>query len=178
VAADGIRGGAAYNERFAPAGGGDGTLAGYGVTSGAEFTRCKSCHAWDGLGNAGSYANRTGIGSGTATRPDVSDANLRAAAATNTPRELFDLVTSPWGRPMNAASDSRHPDYTGYLEDGQVWDLVKFMREEWVDSNELYDLAVSGAAMHYADVDGAWTLVKPTSTYSNIGKDGDAAAEV
>lgn len=77
---------------------------------------------------------------------------------------------------MNATNDSRHPDFTTYLDAAQTWNLVKFMREEWVDPNALYDLQVSGPPMHYEVVASVWTLVKPTLTYSNIGKDGDATA--
>ena len=68
AAADGIKGGAAYSEWFGTNGAGKGTLALYSVTTGAEFVRCKSCHGWDGLGTKGSYANRTGLSTGTATR--------------------------------------------------------------------------------------------------------------
>jgi mono/diheme cytochrome c family protein len=77
---------------------------------------------------------------------------------------------------MDVGSDSRHPDFTGYLADAQVWNLVKFMREEWIDPNALYDLQVTGGPMGYAMVAGVWTLVKPTLTFTNVGQDGDAAA--
>ena len=45
------------------------------------------------------------------------------------------------------------------------------MKEEWVRPNELYDLQVAGAPMHYEDVGGIRTLVSPVVTYSNLGKD-------
>lgn len=176
AAADGIKGGAAFSEWFAANGDGKGTLANYSVTVGSEFVRCKSCHAWDGLGTAASYANRTGLSTGTATRPDVSDANLRVAVATNTYQELYDLIAAPWGRPINATNDSRHPDYSTLLTSAQIWNIIKFMREEWIEPNELYDLQVSGPPMHWELVGTTWTLVKPTLTFSNIGKDGDANA--
>ena len=50
------------------------------------------------------------------------------------------------------------------------------MKEEWVRPNELYDLQVAGAPMHYEDVGGIRTLVSPVVTYSNLGKDGTEAA--
>ncbi len=176
AAADGIKGGAAYSEWFAATAGGKGSLAQYSVTAGSDYVRCKSCHGWDGLGSAGSYAARTGISTGTASRADVSSANLRTALSASSYQELYDLIAQPSGRPMNAASDSRHPDYSKHLEPAQVWNLVKFMREEWVAPNQLYELAVSGAPLHYEDVGGVRTLVSPTLTYSNIGTDGDATA--
>jgi len=176
AAADGIKGGAAYSEWFSTAGGGKGSLALSGVTVGSDYVRCKSCHAWDGLGNAGSYAARTGISTGAAGRADVSSANLRAAIATSTYQALYDLVAQPYGRPMNAASDSRHPDYSKALEPAQVWNLVRFMKEEWVAPNELYELQVAGAPLHYEDIGGNRTLVSPTLTYANIGTTGSADA--
>ena len=176
LAADGIKGGAAYSEWFGASGAGKGDLAKYSVTNGAEFARCKTCHGWDGLGNAGSYANRTGISTGEATRADVSGVNLRVTTALTSHQDLYDLIAAPWGRPMNAANDSRHPDFSKYLSEAQIWNLVKFMREEWVSPNELYDLQVVGAPMHYEMVAGVSTLIKPKLTVTNIGKDGDAVA--
>jgi len=174
-AADGIVGGAIYSKWYSDDAGGTGALSDYSITAGADFSRCKACHGWDGLGNAGSYANRTGLSTGSSSRPDVSSANLRAAAISESYQELFDLIDRPDGRYMNS-EDSRHPDYSGYLTEEQVWNVVKFMREEWVNPNDLYDLSISGEPMHweYDSTDG-WVLVKPTLTYSNIGKDGDAA---
>lgn len=176
AAADGVKGGAAFSEWFTATGGGKGKLTDHGVTNGSEFVRCKSCHGWDGLGNVGSYADRTGLSTGTASRPDVADVNLRVAAKTMSHQDLHDMIAAPWGRPINAASDSRHPDYSAMLTEAQIWNLVKFMKEEWIAPNDLYDLQVSGAPMHYEVVNGVNTLIKPKLTYTNIGKDGDAAA--
>ena len=176
AAADGIKGGAAYSEWFAASAGGKGALAQYGVTVGSDYVRCKSCHGWDGLGSAGSYAARTGISTGTAGRADVSAANLRTTATASTAQELYDLVAQPNGRPINSASDSRHPDFSAVLDPAQIWNLAKFMKEEWVRPNELYDLQVAGAPMHYEDVGGVRTLVSPVVTYSNLGKNGTEAA--
>jgi mono/diheme cytochrome c family protein len=172
TAADGLRGGAAYSSWYLTSGGGRGGLTDYAITAPVEFVRCKACHGWDGLGTGGSYAARTGISTGTASRPDVSPVNLRATIASSTYQELYDLVARPTGRPLNAA-DSRHPDYSSALTASQIWDLVKFMREEWVGPNEFYDLAVTGPVMHY---DSGGVLVSPTLTYTDIGKDGNAAA--
>ncbi len=66
---------------------------------------------------------------------------------------------------------------TNRLTADQGWNIVKFMREEWVDPNLLYDIAVSGPVM-YVDrsVDPAGVVVPPTITYSNIGALGDETA--
>lgn len=173
TAADGTKGGVAYSRWFITAADGKGTLNDYTVTNGEDFVRCKSCHAWDGLGTLGSYANRTGVSTGNNTRADIANVNLRESVQTKTYQQLYDLVMGSWGRPMNATLDSRHADYTTYLTAAQAWNIVKFMREESVLPSELYDLQVSGAPMHYEVISNVWTLVKPTLTYSNIGAKGN-----
>lgn len=174
TAADGLAGGAAYSQWYSKDGGGNDTLASYGVTVAADFIRCKACHGWDGVGSAGSYANRTGVSSGSASRPDVSDANLRRAVVSATYQELYDLVARQAGRTLNSAS-SGHPNYSAVLTESQVWNIVKFLREEFVNTNELYDLQISGAAMHYEWDGTAWVLRSPSVTYSDIGKNGNAS---
>lgn len=170
TAADGILGGAAYSAWFEAAAGGSGSA---GISVQADYVRCKACHGWDGLGSAGSYANRTGQSSGTASRPDVSSVNLRATAISASYEQLYDLVSRPGARPLDAR-DNAHPDYSDALTATQTWNLVKFMREEWVAPGVLYDLTVTGAAMHWDYSTNPATLVRPTLTYSNIGKDGNA----
>jgi mono/diheme cytochrome c family protein len=58
---------------------------------------------------------------------------------------------------------------------------VKFMKEEWVNPDDLYDWSVDGAPMHWEydqtvdNGDGTFgnlVLVSPTVTYSNIGEGG------
>lgn len=180
VNADGIMGGAAYSTWWATAAGGTGLKP--STTAAADFYRCKACHAWDGMGNAASYANRTGQSTLTPTRPDVSSVNLRSTASINFRRGavthgyqgMFDLVRHVGARSIDA-SDNSHPDYSAYLTDAQVWNIVKFMREEWVNPNLLYDIEVSGPTMYVdysADPD---TVVAPTITYSNIGALGNEA---
>lgn len=169
--ADGILGGAAYSKWWTTDAGGSGDA---GASVPADFYRCKACHAWDGLGNAASYANRTGQSTLTDTRPDVSSVNLRSSAVAHTVQALFDLVVHSPGRTIDAR-DNTHPDYSASLTVGQVWNLVKFMREEWIEPQLLYDLEVSGPAM-YVDytVDPA-VVVAPTLTFSNVGALGDAS---
>ncbi|MDP2984015.1 MAG: c-type cytochrome [Candidatus Latescibacter sp.] len=155
-------GGAAYNEWWTTDSGGSGALT---ITVSSDFARCKACHAWDGLGNAASYANRKGQSTGTSTRPDVSSINLRSTIASTSLSQLYTLIEHSWGRPMNAASNEM-PNYKSNLSVEQIWNLVKFMKEEWVDPTELYDLVVTGPPVSSVGV--------PTLTYSNIGKGGDA----
>lgn len=144
-----------------------------GITVGADFVRCKACHGWDGMGTHGSYADRTGKSTGAAARPDVSNVNLRATIIKSTPQQLFDLINRAGARVANA-TDNAHPDYS-FLTVTQRWDLVKFLKEEFIAPAELYDLAVTGVPMQYDYPAGVKTLIKPTLTYTNIGKTGVAA---
>jgi len=171
INADGILGGAAYSKWYTTDAGGSGAA---GATVAADFYRCKACHAWDGLGNAASYANRTGQSTLRATRPDVSAVNLRSSAVAHTVQALFDLVVHTPGRTIDAM-DNTHPDYSTDLTVGQVWNLVKFMREEWVEPALLYDLEVSGPAMYVDYTVVPPVAVAPTLTYSNVGALGNAA---
>ena len=171
--ADGILGGAAYIKWWTTDAGGSGTQP--TTTAEADFYRCKACHAWDGLGNAASYANRTGQSTLRASRPDVSSVNLRSTPANQTFQGLFDLVDHAGARDIDAR-DNTHPDYSTRLTTDQVWNIVKFMREEWVAPNLLYDIEVTGPVMY---VDRSVTppvVVAPTITYSNVGALGDEAA--
>lgn len=171
AAADGILGGTAYAKWWVTEAGGSGTQP--STTVAADFYRCKSCHAWDGLGNAGSYADRTGQSSGRATRPDVASVSLRASVLRETPTELYNLIARPTGRTLDAA-DNTHPAFDGLLSEAQIWNLVKFMREEWIEPTDLYTLKVEGPVMHWDYSTTPATLATPTRTYSDIGIGGDA----
>jgi len=170
--ANGLAGGAAYSQWWTTQAGGSGTQPTTSVSS--EFYRCKTCHAWDGMGTAGSYANRTGQSTLRPTRPDVSSVNLRSAAASESYQELFDLIVHKGSRAIDA-SDNRHPDFSPHLSDAQVWNLIKFMKEEWVDPNLLYDLEVSGPMMYVNYTVNPPVVVAPTLTYSNVGALGSEA---
>ncbi|MEE8364036.1 MAG: c-type cytochrome [Dehalococcoidia bacterium] len=172
AAADGITGGAAYAKWWTTDAGGDGAQPG---TVSADFMRCKSCHAWDGYGNTGSYADRTGQSSGKDSRPDVASVNLRASAQSESPTELFNLIKRPSGRALDAVGNA-HPNYSDVLSDDQIWNIIKFMREEWVSPGDLYDLAVTGEVMHWDYSTSPATLATPTLTYTNVGANGDAAS--
>jgi cytochrome c553 len=165
INADGILGGAAYGKWYEADAGGTGNP---GTAAPTDFHRCKSCHAWDGMGNAASYANRTGQSTLNANRPDVSSVNLRSAAAGNTVQGLFDLIVRSPGRTIDAF-DNTHPDYSTNLTVSQVWNLVKFMREEWVEPTDLYDLEVVGPAMYVDYTVDPPVVVAPTLVISNVG---------
>jgi cytochrome c553 len=172
TAADGILGGAAYSKWWTTEAGGSGTQP---VTAAAaDFYRCKACHAWDGLGNAASYANRTGQSTLKATRPDVSSINLRSTFASATYQELYDLVAHVGARAIDAF-DNTHPDYSKVLSATQIWNLVKFFLEEWVDPSELYDIEVTGAKMYVDNTQNPPVVVAPNITFSNVGAKGTAS---
>jgi len=168
--ADGIAGGSTYSKWYSTAGGGTGSID---TAVAADFYRCKSCHGWDGLGSSGSYADRTGQSTGKATRPDVAAVNLRASVLSETPGELYDLIARPTGRAIDAA-DNNHPAFADVLTSSQIWNLVKFMREEWIPPMEVYTMKVEGSAMHWDYSTAPATLVTPTRTYSDIGIGGVA----
>ncbi len=171
--ADGIAGGAAYSKWWTTEAGGGGTQP--TTTASADFYRCKACHAWDGQGNAASYANRTGQSTLKSSRPDVSSINLRSAANSESFQELFDLISHSGSRGIDA-SDNNHPDFSMALTSDQIWNIVKFMKEEWVPANMLYDLEVSGPAMYVDHTVDPPVVVEPTLTFSNVGALGNEAS--
>ena len=172
TAADGILGGAAYSKWWTTDAAGSGTQP--TTTASADFYRCKACHAWDGFGNAASYAARTGQSTLKASRPDVSSVNLRSTVASATYQEIYDLVAHVGARVLDA-SDNTHPDFSEVLSEAQIWNFVKFLREEFVSPTDLYDIEVTGPQMYvdYAQVPPA--VVSPVITYSNIGAKGSAS---
>jgi mono/diheme cytochrome c family protein len=172
TAADGIAGGAAYAKWWTADAGGSGTQPTTGAS--ADFYRCKACHAWDGLGNAGSYADRTGQSTLKSSRPDVSSLNLRITAASESYQELYDMVAHVGSRDIDAA-DNRHPDFAAQLNEDQIWNIVKFMREEWIDASDLYDLAVEGPTMYVDYSVDPPEVVSPTLTFTNVGALGNAS---
>jgi len=169
--ADGFNGGRMYDKFWTTEAGwnqSDPNLATFNASS--NFFRCKQCHAWDRLGNAASYIDRAP----STTRPNVSSVNLLQASTSMSAEELFGAIGSATGRRAltadlstydpgtNSTVGDQMPDYGSFMTDAQIWDLVKFLKEEAIDVNLLY----------------AWTTTGsyPTGdiTYSNIGLDGDA----
>jgi mono/diheme cytochrome c family protein len=171
TAADGINGGTMYDKFWTSETGwnqSDPNLATFNNFS--NFFRCKQCHAWDRLGNAASYIGRAP----STTRPNVSSVDLIEHSEHHTPQELFDALSSSAGRrsvsadlstydpATNSTVGDQMPDLSEIMTDEQIWDLVKFLKEEANDTELLYDVSTTG------------TYPTGSVTYSNIGMGGDA----
>lgn len=171
--ANGIRGGIMYDKFWA-------TEAGYNqndpnvtkFNAYSDFFRCKQCHGWDYLGNAGSYINRGPRNN----RPNVAAGNILQIAKSKSPQELFDALKKTEGRrdisydlstynpTTNYVEGDKMPNLSQVLTDAQIWDIVKYLKTEALDVTQLYDATYTG------------TYPTGTATYSNIGKDGNAEA--
>ncbi|MDP2339242.1 MAG: c-type cytochrome [Bacteroidota bacterium] len=158
------------------------TEAGYDQTSTklatlnakADFFRCKQCHGWDLKGTTGSYINRAP----KTSRPNISSLDVFAYVKTKTEQELFDGMKKTAGRrnltadlstynpatPSTITEGDKMPNYTELLTDAQIWDVVKYLKEGAMDVTQLYDATYTGV------------YPTGTATFSNIGKDGNAAS--
>jgi len=87
---------------------------------------------------------------------------------------MYDLVGHAGARTIDAM-DNTHPDFAAEMTEAQIWNVVKFIREEWVAPSDLYDLEVSGQSIHWDYTVTPAVVVSPTLTYSNIGAKGNAA---
>ena len=138
------------------------------ITDFGDFYRCKGCHGWDQLGTAASYIDR----GPKVSRPSVSSFNLHAFISNNGIRTIFDAVKAVGGRPVDPALTgdglnglgNPHPDFSTILTDGQIWDLVKFLKSRAFDVTQLYDITTTG------------TYPDGSREFSNVGAGGDAAA--
>ncbi len=171
--ADGINGGTMYDKFWTAETGwnqSDPNLATFNGFS--NFFRCKQCHAWDRLGNAASYIGRAP----SATRPNVASLNLKTATAAMSEQALFDALwrstarravsadLSTYDPVTNSTVGDQMPDLSDIMTEEQVWDLVKFLKEEANDTDLLYDISTTG------------TYPTGSITYSNIGAGGNASA--
>jgi len=137
-----------------------------------DFFRCVQCHGWDRLGRNGGYSNRAP----TPVRPRVADVDLAKISETISPQELFDRIKNPAvSRSINENIDGydpinnyvlgdKMPNYSEILTDAQIWDIVKFLKEEAFDTSALYDIVLLGS--QYPRSRG----------FSNLGNDGSAVA--
>lgn len=165
-AADGLKGGLAYDEFYIPETGFP-QPADTIITNNPDFFRCESCHGADLLGS-----NGAAIGDApTATTPNVSSINLITFAASRNIRQLFDAVKHTGGRLRHVLGQNNlrsvngnMPDYGVIMTDGMIWNIVKYLKEKTVNTNILYDLTTSG------------TYPTGTATFTNLGKDGNATA--
>jgi thiosulfate dehydrogenase len=171
--ASGINGGTMYDKFWTPETGwnqSDPNLATFDNFS--NFFRCKQCHAWDRLGNAGSYIGRAP----STTRPNVSSLNLKTATAAMSEQDLFDALwrstsrravsadLSTYDPATNSTVGDQMPDLSDIMTEEQVWDLVKFLKEEAIDTDLLYTTSTTG------------TYPTGSPSYSNIGTGGDATS--
>ena len=117
-----------------------------------DFFSCAHCHGWDQIGRAGGNSNLAP----TASRPRVADVDLAKVSEIASPQALFESIKHGVNRrsveanlnnydPINNSTvgDSM-PDYSGILSDKQIWDIVKFLKEEALDSTALYDIVLLG----------------------------------
>jgi mono/diheme cytochrome c family protein len=171
-AADAIRGGQFYDKFWnasgfdAPV---DATVNMADITEFSNFYRCKQCHGWDLKANTGWYIDRAP----KQDRPNVSAAALWEPIENDGIRELFDELKGGGAAidPARTADGTNSslggdqmPDFSRIFTDEQVWDIVKFLKEGALNTDQLYDLATQGS---YPTGSKAMT---------NLGKDGDAAA--
>lgn len=143
------------------------------ITGKSDFFRCKQCHGWDRLGRDGGYSNRAP----SASRPNVADVDLAYLSETASAQELFDGIKSGANRRSvnadlsnynpdnNATVGDQMPNYGEILTDAQIWDIVKYLKEEALDTAKLYDLNLENGSY-------------PTRgrSFTNLGLNGSAAA--
>jgi len=167
------KGGIMYNSFFSVEAGFDTLNVNYlNIKTHGAFFQCKQCHGFDGLGSNGAYINRAA----KTTRPSVASVDLDEAAKNDSYQELFDAIKETDGRrdisfdlstydPATATKmeGDKMPNFNQILSDAQIWDLVKYLKEGRLDLSQLYDVTYSG------------TYPTGTATYTNIGKDGNAA---
>jgi thiosulfate dehydrogenase len=117
--------------------------------SGKSTYRCKECHGWDYIGNKGRYSkgsHYTGI-------EGVYDERSES------PADLYEDLTD---------ADDSH-DFSRYLSEKEIWDLVKFLREGLAPIEKVID------DQGKAKGDSANGIVLYTANCSSChGDDGDA----
>ncbi|MBI4931586.1 MAG: c-type cytochrome [Bacteroidetes bacterium] len=156
TAADGNIGGRLYDHLISESNITDTTIRNH-----PDFFRCKQCHGWDLRGSMGAYINRAP----TATRPPVASNDLYVYGKTHNIRQIFDAVKHTGGRVrMGSATDRSYnasmPDYGLMLTDAQIWQIVKFLKNDAHNYSDFYDMSTSGI------------YPTGTKTFSNIGKGG------
>lgn len=132
-----------------------------------DFYRCKACHGWDQKGSSGAYIDR----SPNSGRPEVSSVQLTDSEETSI-RNLFDAIKHSGGAAVDPArtedgtnsslGGNEMPDYGKILSDDQIWDIVKFLREGALDTDQLYTIVTAGS------------YPQGSRDFTNIGRNGDA----
>jgi len=157
AAADGVKGARLYDHVLNEVGITDATM-----TSKPNFFRCKSCHGWDLKGRTGVLINKAS----SDTYPVVADVNLVDEVRLNdNPKEIFEAIQHMDGRdPKSGTYTELMPRYNDILSTQDIWDLVKFIKVTGHQTNDFYTLNTTG------------TYPNGTKSFSNIGKNGNAAA--
>ena len=116
-----------------------------------SFYACSGCHPYDGMG-VDEYGNNKKV---AATQPDISRAHLRDVRSWDV-TTLFNAIKHVGGRqidPLKTANGldltlggQEHPDFTKILTDDKIWDLVKFLKEGAIysENNDLYTVTTTG----------------------------------
>jgi len=143
------------------------------IAAAGDFHRCKQCHGWDRLGSKGAYIGRAPK---AGKRPNVSSVDLARAAKTASAKQLFARIASPRKpRPAdfdpktydpaakNSAGDLM-PAYGKVFTEAEIWDIVKFLKENAYDTTALYELKTEGK------------YPAGSVSYAAIGRDGDGKA--
>ncbi|MDP2104902.1 MAG: c-type cytochrome, partial [Desulfobulbaceae bacterium] len=119
----------------------------------SDFFRCKQCHGWDRIGSKGYYGGRKAT---AGKRPNVSSVNLLDAAKNLSPQEIFDKIKSPaqsrqldydlaqYDPEKNSQLGDAMPEYGKIFNDREIWDLVKFIKEEGEDYRNYYAMEIKG----------------------------------
>ena len=136
----------------------------------SEFYRCKSCHGWDQIGRNGYYIKKAPA---QAKQPTVTAVNLIKSGESLTPAQLFAKIKTPasprsiaydpaeYDPALNSEVGDRMPDYGAIFSDEEIWDLVKFLKEDAVRHQEFYTLVTSGS------------YPKGKAIFTEIGKGGN-----
>lgn len=141
------------------------------VSSQSAFFSCHQCHGWDRKGAQGAFSNRES----NTLRPKVAFMDLNEVVEGASNRELFNKIKygsnrrdidedlSRYGFDEEAVAGDLMPDYSQIMTDLQIWDVVKFLKTQALDTGIFYDLQLS---------DGEYPNIIPT--FLNIGKEGDS----
>ena len=129
-----------------------------------NFYQCEHCHGWDLMGKEGIYINKKPL----ANRPKIAKGIVDFIKSKDK-LVLFNAIKNEGGRKVDPkltgdgtdGKGDEHPDYGKIFNDKQIWDIVKFLREDALKASDLFDIETEGEY--------------PTGTaeLKNIGKDGD-----
>ena len=136
----------------------------------SAFYRCKSCHGWDQIGSNGYYIKKAPA---KAKQPTVTAVNLIKSGESLTPEQLFAKIKNPanprsidydpagYNPEFSSEIGDRMPNYGEIFTDEEIWDLVKFLKEDAVRHQDFYTLVTSGS------------YPKGKVVFTEIGKGGD-----